>query len=174
MAQRYAHSMLIYMLCVFYAPLISIVPVIGCVGNIFSYWIEKCLLLKRHRRPEEMGSSMAFFFANSMPWFMLLFAVSNFVWVDELSLGNNAPGLVGLILMLIYIVLPVRSYINNRFSFDIARFDEHTYSKNKQYFLTDYRTENPMTKDEEPEDDGSPAPAGSAPNNLELTIGKRI
>ena len=96
------------------------------------------------------------------------------VWVDELSLGNNAPGLVGLILMLIYIVLPVRSYINNRASFDIARFDEHTYSKNKQYFLTDYRTENPMTKDEEPEDDGSPAPAGSAPNNLELTLGKRI
>ena len=148
MAQRYANTMLIYIMTVFFAPLMAIAPVVGLGGNIFSYWVEKYLLLRRHRRPEEMGPTIAFFFANSIPWFMLLYAISNFVWVNRLSDGQNSPGLVGLILMSIYIVLPIRSYINKKFGADIFRFDEHTYQKNKHQFLADYKTENPMTRKE--------------------------
>lgn len=131
MAQRYANTMLIYIMTVFFAPLMAIAPVVGLAGNLFSYYIEKYLLLRRHRRPEEMGPTIAFFFGNSIPWFMLLYAISNFVWVDRLSGQNNTAGFVGLILMLIYIVLPIRSYINKKFGVDIFRFDEHTYQKNK-------------------------------------------
>jgi hypothetical protein len=63
---------------IFYTPIMPIAPVIGFGGIIFGYWVDKYVLLKRHKMPETMGPTMAKFFANSIPYTLLIYAVKIF------------------------------------------------------------------------------------------------
>jgi len=54
---------------VFYAFPLPIISVICFFGGIFQYWIEKYLLLRRHKIPEQIGPTMAEVFGNMIPFF---------------------------------------------------------------------------------------------------------
>ena len=69
MAQRYSNTMLLLCMGVFYVFPLPIISVICLFGGIFQYWIEKWLLLRRHKIPEQIGPTMAKVFSNMIPFF---------------------------------------------------------------------------------------------------------
>lgn len=81
MAQRYATTMNLFLLVCFYTPLIPVSPLIGLMGGLASYWVDKSMLVRRHKMPEMMGSTMAKFFSNTVPYAMILYGVGNHVFV---------------------------------------------------------------------------------------------
>ncbi len=72
--------MLLFQMTVFYFPLIPYVPLITSLGCLFQYWCVKIMFIKVHKTPEQMGSALAYFFSNSIPYFMVLYGVSNLFW----------------------------------------------------------------------------------------------
>ena len=143
-ATTYAQSGLIFLLVSFYTPIVPILPFIAIVGVFFQYWIEKYLLLRRYSIPEAMGSTMAKFYASLIPYGMLLYAISNYIFLNDLSDGENTHGQWSLWFMIAYIVLPVR-IILNLFTDNIDRSDEYAYSKEQFNFFQDYDRSNPLT-----------------------------
>lgn len=48
MANRLSNTANLLLVCIFYAPMMPLAPIVGCFGMFLSYWIEKYLLLRRH------------------------------------------------------------------------------------------------------------------------------
>jgi hypothetical protein len=120
MAQRYANSFLLFLMVIFYTPIIPMAPLIGFGGTLFANWIEKYNLLRRHKMPEMMGPTLGQFFANLIPYTMILYSVANFVFVDEMT-ENGHPGAFAMIIVTcIYILLPIRIIVKQCFD-DVYR-----------------------------------------------------
>lgn len=108
MAQRHASIMLLFMLVAFYTPLIPLAPIIGLLGSIWTYWVNKYLLFKRHRFPEMIGFHMTMFFSNMIPWVTLIYGVSQFIFLNSLSDTMHITSFAALIVSISWIVLPIR------------------------------------------------------------------
>jgi len=52
MANRYANTANLFLTAIFFHPLLPCAIPIACVGFIFTYWINKAMLLKMHKIPE--------------------------------------------------------------------------------------------------------------------------
>jgi hypothetical protein len=131
MANSLANTANLLLVCIFYAPLIPPVILIGMFGMLFSYHIEKHLFISRYERPEELSKSMIFFFANLVPYFIWFWAFASFHYTNAICIQytdgyllskysvtslTRLPSLVTLIIASIYILLPIRSFINAFFS----------------------------------------------------------
>ena len=147
MAQRYANTALLLFLTVFYSFPLPIMPVLAFFGTVFQYWLEKYLLLRRHRIPEQMGSMMAKTLSNSIPYVCFLYGLSLFVFTNIMSNGTNFVGLIAFILSIWFILVPVRMILA-KWTPDVFRRDEMTYERHSMTFLTDYNRANPMTSKE--------------------------
>lgn len=76
MANRFANTGNLFLTAVFFHPLLPIsIPIAGC-GLFFSYWVDKYLLLRRHRTPEQMSGMMAHFFADFIPAWAFLWSLN--------------------------------------------------------------------------------------------------
>ena len=51
MARRNSNTYLLFLMTIFYAPLEPLVVPIALVGALFTYWIDKVILLRRHKHP---------------------------------------------------------------------------------------------------------------------------
>ena len=60
----------------FFHPILPLSIPIGSVGLILLYWINKYILLRRAKRPEELSGLLAGFFANLLPWALFFWALS--------------------------------------------------------------------------------------------------
>jgi len=137
MAQRYANLMLLLLMTIFYFPLIPYIPLITLLGSLFQFWCVKLMLIRSHKSPEQMGSSLAYFFSNSIPYFMILYGASNFFWQAALR-GDNEVGVVSIFTTVIYLVLPLRTLFD-RISKPLASEGKDWRYKNFRLgFLTDY------------------------------------
>jgi Skp family chaperone for outer membrane proteins len=156
MANRMANTANLFLLTLFYTPIVPWAPIAGLIGMFFSYMVDKYLLLRRHQRPEEMSGFMIHFFSNIVPYFILFWSISNFVFIknvveqynetyeDEANNSYNIA-IAGMAIVGIYIAFPVRTIINK--CFDDNKEDEFSpYKDNYMNFLTDYDRENPVTK----------------------------
>ena len=107
--------------------------------------MDKYLLLRRHKIPEEMGETMAQVFTNMIPFFCLLYGISLYVFSNILAEKITTIGLAALLVTLAYLILPVRYYVNKCTS-EVAKADEMTHEKYNKIFDTDYDRSNPMTE----------------------------
>lgn len=55
MSMKYAMTMNPLLVAIFYLPIFPFVSLIGFLGSIFSYWIDKYLLLRRYKYPDNFG-----------------------------------------------------------------------------------------------------------------------
>ena len=147
MAQRYANTMLLLCMTVFYAFPLPVMPLLTLGGSAFQYWVEKWVLLRRHKIPEQMGATMAQVFSNMIPFLCFLYGLSMFAFSDILSEGEAVIGLVAWIFTIIYLLLPVRVILQKCRS-EVFRHDDMTHEKHKVTFLSDYDRSNPMTEKE--------------------------
>jgi len=112
MAQRYANTMLLFLMTVFYVYPMPIMPLLTMCGVGFQYWVEKYILLRRHKLPEQMGSTMAEVFSNMIPFFCFIYGISLLTFSNILSEGDNSLiGLIAFIITLGYFFLPIRFLI---------------------------------------------------------------
>lgn len=103
------------------------------------------MLLYVHKRPEMMGSNIAHFFANSIPYCMLLYGLSNFFWLAALK-GDNEVGVVSIFTCVGYLILPFWVVLD-KFSSTKGR-DKIYYSNYRLVLTYDYDRQNPVTAKE--------------------------
>ena len=111
MAQRYADTMLLFSIVLFYAFPLPILSLLGVIGSCMQYGIEKWTLIKRHKYPEQMGATMADVFTRMIPFFCLLYSMSMLIFMSELSGGRITFCLVFFLMVLIYFLVPVTPII---------------------------------------------------------------
>jgi hypothetical protein len=145
MAQRYANTMLMFCMCVFYVFPLPVVSLMCFGGASLQYWIEKYILLRRHKIPEHLGATMAQVFGNLIPFYCFLYGISIFAFGDVLSEQQNPIGLIAFLCTLVYLFLPVR-YMINKCTKDVWRYDDMTYEKHSITFFDDYNRSNPMSE----------------------------
>ena len=76
MADVFANAGNLLLTAFFFHPLLPLSIPIAFVALFLSYWVNKYLLLKRVKRPEEMSGLMANFFANLLPFLALIWSLS--------------------------------------------------------------------------------------------------
>jgi hypothetical protein len=76
MANRFSNTANLFLTSIFFHPILPISIPIALCGLIFSYWVDKYLLLRRHARPEQMSGLMAKFIANLLPYFAFLWSLN--------------------------------------------------------------------------------------------------
>ena len=146
MAQRYANMLNLVSIAFFYFPCMPYMPLLCAVAILYQYWIEKCMLIRVHRRPEMMGATVALFYSHMMPYLVVLYGVANYMWVAVLR-GENEVGGITAITAALYIILPIRSLLE-KCSEDTERDDSKRYKDVKLMFPSDYDRQNPVTEKE--------------------------
>eukprot|EP00347_Sterkiella_histriomuscorum_P022863 403336874 len=156
MANRYSNTANLFLTAIFFHPLLPISIPIAMVGFIFSYWIDKSLLLRRHKIPEQMSGLMAKFIANLLPYFAFLWSLNLLLFYRTLykEYYEDDPrqklivpyAIIGLTSF--FIILPVRTIINRCLADNTEDALTYKYDDFMLQFPTDYDRENPVTKNE--------------------------
>lgn len=156
MANRFANTANLFLTAVFFHPILPISIPIAFVGFIFSYWVDKYLLLRRHARPEQMSGLMAKSIANLLPFFAFLWSLNLLLFNRTLysEYYDHDPRIKLVVPYVIiglttaFILLPVRTFINSCSKDDAADSTNYKYDDFYLKFPTDYERENPVTKNE--------------------------
>ena len=165
MANQFGNIMNLIMSAIFFHPLLPLSVPIACVGLFANYWANKVffliylsvqiVFLRRNRMPDQMSGLMPKFFANFIPIIALMWALDAVLVYRILyrevfyikSFVKVGPSLACIIFAAIFLLVPVRTMINNCFKNQSAEADK-TYDEVFTEFLTDYDMENPITKSE--------------------------
>ena len=107
--------------------------------------------------PKQMGGLMIYFISNLLPYMIMVWALSltlfyRTLFLEEYNSDHNLtfnhilPALIVLLVVIVFIILPIRTCINKCIKPD-APLDV-SYWNAFESFITDYDTENPVTKKE--------------------------
>lgn len=107
----------------FFHPILPLSLPIGTIGLILLYWINKYILLRRAKRPEELSGLLASFFANLLPWALFFQSLSVTLFykvifeeiyqekgVNLMPLSKITPAYIGLGVALM--ILPTRLFLS--------------------------------------------------------------
>mmetsp|Transcript_32762 Transcript_32762/g.5959 ORF Transcript_32762/g.5959 Transcript_32762/m.5959 type:complete len:115 (+) Transcript_32762:1602-1946(+) len=89
-----------------YAPIIPLGFLISGVGLLFEYWVDKYLLLNRHSRPIRFGAYLSGVMSKLIPYAILIYSITNYVFIKELSEDQETIALIVLVSMIAYFVIP--------------------------------------------------------------------
>lgn len=62
------------MTCLWFSPVIPLAIPLAAIFTFLDYWINKRMLLRKYKRPNMFGGLMATFFANLLPYVILIWA----------------------------------------------------------------------------------------------------
>ena len=148
MAKRYANTMVFFMMIMFYSYLSPLLLLLGVFGVLYQFWIEKWVLLRRHKVPDVVGPTIAKFFANMIAVALLIYTLGVLGMAMELSDVKQVP-LIPLIIVVIWLLIPIRQIIRccNK---SVARSSEEKdlYETQRFNFFSDYDRQNPITSKE--------------------------
>jgi len=111
LGRRYANTMLFFLLILFYCHLNPVLLLVGMAGILYQYWVEKYMVLRVHKIPEVVGPHIAMFFANSIPYCILLWSLAVFGMTMEVSDGYQWGGICQVVLCVIWLMIPIRSIL---------------------------------------------------------------
>ena len=133
------------MMWLFYVPLVPLISVVWIFGIIYQYWIEKYLLLRRYKIPEQMGRHIASYFIKIIPFCMFLIALGQFIFISRLSGGENNIVQIPLWFTLWYLILPFSLIFKTCNSYSQYSNSPAIYEKHYKEFKTDYNKANPVS-----------------------------
>ena len=122
MASWYSDIGNLFLTAIFYHPLLPMSVIFALFGFIIYYWVNKYLLLRRYKLPEEMSGLMALFIANLIPFFAFLWSLSLLLLYK--TMYNDYTSNSGSYLYVpyaviaftsLFIILPIRTAINRCF-----------------------------------------------------------
>lgn len=146
MAQRYANLMKTLIVTLAYAPILPMGILISIAGLIFEYWIDKYLLIRRHKRPARLSGALAEAMGAFVSWAVLIYAIMNYVFMAELNEENSMAAFIWMMIVIGYFILPIQAISK---MFDKENIDK--FEQNKPYeeacveFVDDYDRTNPVT-----------------------------
>ena len=158
MAHRSSILIKTYLVTLFYAPVLPIAYPIGVVALLLQYWSEKYMLLRVHSRPDVLSHELDEAMLTFVSLGTVLYAITNLVFYYDLMDSALAPGIVGLVITIIYNFLPVKQILKlvrsnpqvatNAGNLANMSESEKTYDEALVDFLDDYDRCNPMTAEQ--------------------------
>jgi hypothetical protein len=151
-SERYAKTMLLFMLVCFFAYPIPLIPLIAFGGSILQYMVDKYLLLRRYKLPKQMGPLTAQTFTTLLPFGCVIYSTS-LLYFSHLNLENKNHRILGIILLVLstlyfFVPLtPIIKYIRNKAKKKKPE-EVPTYADSCLLFTTDYNRANPVTERE--------------------------
>ena len=120
MANLFANTANLFLVAIFYSTLAPILIPIAAIGMTYGYWIEKFMLLRVHRVPEQMSGFMTIFISNLLPYFALIWSLAYVLLYREMMeyhYGKQEAKklivpLATIGVVIVYILFPIRSAIN--------------------------------------------------------------
>ena len=76
-----------------------------------------------------MGGFMAMFVAKLIPYYIILYGIANYVFLDSLK-GENLFGMISLIIVFAYLLIPI-NLILDHYQPKVDRDEKDTYRKNR-------------------------------------------
>jgi hypothetical protein len=152
-SERYAKTMLLFLLVCFFAYPIPLIPFIAFGGSILQYMVDKYLLLRRYKLPEQMGSSTAQIFTTLLPFGCVIYSTS-LLYFSHLNLENKNHMILWIILLVLstlYFIVPltpVIKYFRKKIEEERNAEEAPTYAESCLLFATDYNRANPVTERE--------------------------
>lgn len=164
---RYAAVLNTMLLTAFYAPLLPIGLLWGLVGLSGLYWAEKWVLIKNSSVPHNMSNQLSLAMIEILEYFLPVYCGANLIFQylivtakptdDTLSADDiitfvhqsSKYAVFGVLVGIVHCFLPMEDI--NMFFFrskpaELTKLDYDTALR--QDFETDYRRENPATKEE--------------------------
>jgi hypothetical protein len=145
MAQWYCDTYLLLTVSFFYISLVPIISVICILGVVYQYWLEKYLLLRRYKTPEQYGKRMAIAFGRIMPFWIFLWSLGQFVFISSLSEGENEYCQIPLWVSITYMVIPIRMIFNFIETMGGFTKREVYYDDHFEGVATEYEKANPVS-----------------------------
>lgn len=84
-ANNISNYMVLVLTCIFYSPLIPMAIPLGLIGSIMNYWVYKYMFLRRHKMPQMFSTMMATFFANLMPFVLVVWGFSYILFTIKIK-----------------------------------------------------------------------------------------
>lgn len=154
--------MTLIMTCCFYSPLLPQAIPLALLSAFFGYWITKYHFVRRCKMPDMFSELMATFFSNLMPWLVLSWSLSTYIFLVRIrsehqndSDDNSTKGVISketagiglgaVVVTIIYLMCPIRTCISNKSKKLEALDFSTTYESVALNFQTDYDKENPLT-----------------------------
>ena len=127
-ANAISEYMNLIMTCMFFSSIVPQAILVALFGSIISFWSLKYQLLRRDKMPEMFSAFMATFYANFLPYIVLIQTLAMFWFMKELTEAYKlekyfpkrsggpedprAAGTFAVILAIICLCCPFRTYIN--------------------------------------------------------------
>jgi hypothetical protein len=83
-ANNISNQMVLIMTCIFYSPIIPLTIPLALIGSILNYWVFKYMLLRRQKMPQMFSTIMATYFANFMPFVLVVWGASFMVFITKI------------------------------------------------------------------------------------------
>lgn len=146
MAQRYANLMKTLIVTLAYAPILPMGILISLAGVIFEYWVDKFLLIRRHKTPARLSGALAEAMGACVSWAILIYAIMNYVFMAELNEDDSLAAFVWMIIVIGYFVLPINRLSKSFDKENIEHFEHNDpYEEACLKFVDDYDRSNPIT-----------------------------
>jgi hypothetical protein len=153
-AERYAKTMLLFLIVCFFSYPIPLIPFVAFGGSVFQYMVDKYLLLRRCKVPEQMGPSIAQTFSTLLPFGCVIYATS-LLYFANINYSNSSHRNLGislLVLSVVYFFLPL-NFLIKYFKKDVEESQDQektdpTYRESRLLFTSDYNRVNPVTQRE--------------------------
>jgi len=129
------------------------------------------MLLRVHKMPGQMSSTMNTYFTRMFPVLIFLYSLGQYLFLDRLSEENNWVPQLLMWISLAYLLFPYK-HIDRFVAKSADKSDEVTHESYSKYFLHDYEKVNPVqfSKDEfEKEDE-----IGEGRNRIRRQNGRAI
>lgn len=141
----YASTMLLLMICAFYAALIPYLPIVCLFGSFFQYYFQKWTVIRFYKVPERIDGFIESSMRSMFPLVIFLYALGQFIFINRLSDHSNQTCFIVLMIALLYMILPSRvtfAYFWN--DEKVNENEEDTYEKSWHLFKPDYVESNPV------------------------------
>ncbi|CAI2379656.1 unnamed protein product [Moneuplotes crassus] len=143
---KYTSAFLILLVCCTYTVLLPILPLICCIGIIYQYCIVKWILVKKNKRPKEIGYFMDISASNIFIVVILINGISVWYFLTRLSDGKNLLAYIPFIVAGISVILPF-NYLEKKFKiYDVEDDDNITWNSVINFPLN-YKNCNPALSD---------------------------
>ena len=161
-ANAISEYMNLIMTCLFFSSIVPQAILVALLGSIISFWSLKYQLLRRDKMPEMFSAFMATFYANFLPYIVLIQTIAMFFFMKKLTEDKDlkkyfpkqsggpedprAAGVFAIVIAIICLCCPFRTYINKSADEHSVLEDETRYEQKFLQFQSDYDRENPLTK----------------------------
>lgn len=144
--RSYADIMTMMYVTIFYSTVVPLGQIIGIVGLIFYYWVEKYIVLRRKTIKKTLSVHLSLEMTEYLEMIILIYSISSILFKYQLGFDIEAVSIITATFGCLYTLLPVQLFVDKFFLFEDS--DETLdYEEARQFcFITDYELQNPITK----------------------------